>query len=290
MADTVTMSATLKVDGNNEPIQNYDIKLITESDVGEYNLVIFYNDKYYGSTNFNCDYFEGVTINFNVSNDKDKEKKTVTVGKEVVDKPSSGNYVRIKCDKGSKFYDVSETVGANVPGSDAVNNQGVNLDDLSLSGVNSYDTDNQQLRSTELTKPKTNNLPVVSNFLGIFKNKKTQNNQKNGEFYDVVPNDDSIVNIVSNQITTEEKAKINKAKEEAERSRAKEEAERSRNNDEYLRQLNSGGGGKLSRKAYHKSGRKASRKASRTAYRKPSRKAYRKSVGNKKRNRGTRKK
>ena len=49
-------------------------------------------------------------------------------------------------------------------------------------------------------------------------------------------------------------------------------------------------GGKSSRKAYHKSGRKASRKASRTAYRTAYRKLGRKSVGNKKRNRGTRKK
>jgi hypothetical protein len=234
-ADTVTMSATLKV-GND--VTNIDITPIKEETVNDYNLVIFYNDKYYGSDKFICEYFEGVTINFKVRNDKDEEKKTVTTGKEVADKPSSGNFVRIKCGDTSKFYGVSEVVEPQQVDINFIN-ENTNYNNGEESGKN---VDIRDAAETD-NKSKNDNNPMMKknkNGIKLFSRNNTQRQKDNtlddNNFYGV------------------------------------------------------GAGGKRSRKAYHKSGRKASRKASRTAYRTAYRKLGRKSVGNKKRNRGTRKK
>ena len=224
-ADTVTMSATLKVDGVDTPIQINDIPPIDVDVVDNYNLVIFYNGKYYGSESFDCKYFDGMTINFNVSNDKDEEKKTVTTGDGVVVKPS-GNFVRIKCDGKSKFYDVSE-VASN-------NNSVVRTDEIVLEEV---DIKNADTLPAQATGSQTNKVSKWSKL----RNRLSEVNKDNKD------NNDNFTEIISK-------------------------------------------GGKRSRKAYLKSGRKSGRKASRKASRTAYRKLGRKSVGNKKRNRGTRKK
>jgi hypothetical protein len=283
-ADTVTMSATLKVDGAVTQELTLSPLGVNYNDDLTKPFVIKYEGNFYGSDTSVCDgvnYFVGMDIRFNVT--KNGDTTPFTVGKEVTDAYKGENYVRIKCGNESKFYNVSESL--------ALNKKGIKLEDISLSNVNSDDEANEQLRDTELTEQKTNNNSIVSNSFGKYK-EQLQNNQQNGQFYGVVPNNDNMVTLISNQITTEEEAKRLAAENRAKKNRAEEEAKSLANNKdtEQIGNYILGKGGKLSRKAsrkaYLKSGRKASRKASRTAYRK----LGRKSVANKKRNRGTRKK
>lgn len=179
---TVTMSATLKVGDNDTPIQIGDIKPITESDVDENNLVIFYNGSYYGSDGFVCTHFEGVNINFKVSIDKVEEPKLVKTGVFAMDNPPSGNYVRIKCDKGSKFYNVSESVVS------GVDNKEVDVNDID---VEFNEKEEEQRPAAETTNQADDKIKqmATNNMMSIFTQAKQNVAQKKTSgFTDIMTN------------------------------------------------------------------------------------------------------
>jgi hypothetical protein len=169
MADTVTMRATLKVDNDVKgdfilsPLgSNYNDDLAKP-------FVIKYEGNFYGSDSFECKYFEGVTINFNV--DKNGVTKPFTVGKETTDAYKGDNYVRIKCGETSNFYNVSESVVSEV---DSNNTSIIGTEDVVL--MNNKDGKESELQSAQATGLQTNKVSNWSKLRNSLSAVKKNNN------------------------------------------------------------------------------------------------------------------
>jgi hypothetical protein len=159
---------------------NLDIKEIQSDNLNDYSLVISYGGKYYGSK-FNCDYFEGVTLNFALN--KDDKTESLTVGTPVNDVPTDGSdYVRIMCKGLNKVYSVQKN--------GQKNDQTVLPNAVALADANEVELkidkndNNNEIRPAEETGNKSENKgktdlwsKVKTNLSGIItKNKSDQDN------------------------------------------------------------------------------------------------------------------